>query len=147
MSNRLTLDNEELVEEFYEDSLLLGIMASSMEAQRFVWQVNQSIRFDFRINDALEINIKRKGRTYYFPVFEYQEPGITLTYYLYKNQYDGEYLLPEFKHLDFLWLLKGDLPNKGEEALLIDDIKNIQGVQLVIPLTLEKMKNKLNLVL
>lgn len=147
MPNYHKLDNEELAEEFFEDSVLLGIMASSMEAQRFVWQVNQSIRFDFRINDLLEIKLKRKGRVYYFPVFEYQEPGISLNYYLYKNQYDGEFLLPEFKHLDFLWLLKGDLPEKEEEALLIEDIKNIQGVQLVIPLTQEKIKNKLNLVL
>ena len=146
MPLKLTLDNEQLAEAFYENAFLLGIMAS-LEPHRFVWQVNQSIRFDFRIKNELEIRIHRKGRDYFFPVYEYQEPGAPLFNYLYKNQYDGEYLLPEFKHLDYLWLLKGDLPNKEEEGLLMEDIRQIQGVQLVTVLMLDKIKNKFNLII
>ncbi len=50
----------------------------------------------------------RKKRQYYFTVYECPEPNKTLVHYLYNNQFDGEYLLPEFRHLDFFWLLKGD---------------------------------------
>jgi hypothetical protein len=143
---KLVLDNDQITEDFFEDTILLGIMAP-LQPHQFVWQVNQSIRFDFRINNELEVEIVRKRRTYYFPVYEFQEPGLSLFNYLYNNLYDGEYLLPEFKHLDYLWLCKGDLPSKDEERMLIEDIRNIPGVQLVVELTNDKIKNKKNLIL
>jgi hypothetical protein len=142
---KLVLDNDQLAEAFFEDTVLLGIMAP-MPAHQFVWQVNQSIRFDFRINNELEIKLVRKKRDYFFSVFEYQEPGQSLYNYLYRNLYDGEYLLPEFKHLDYLWLCKGDLPSAAEEKLLIEDIRNIPAVQMVTELSQDKMKNKNNLI-
>lgn len=143
---KLKIDNELLVEEFFEDTHLLGIMAP-VESHQFVWQVNQGMRFDFRINNSLEILLSKKSRQYFFSVYEYNEPNKTLTYYLYKNQFDGEYLLPEFKHLDYLWLTKGDLPSEEEEKALMAGIRNINGVQLVVELTNEKIKNKQHLIL
>ena len=143
---KLKIDNELLAEEFFEDTLLLGIMAS-LESHQFVWQVNQSLRFDFRINNEIEIQLTKKNRNYFFSVFEFQEPHKALCYYLYKNQYDGEYLLPEFKHLDYLWLIKGDLPLKEDELALINDIRSLPAVQLVIELNNEKIKNKQHLIL
>lgn len=142
---KLSLDMDELAEAFFEDTNLLGIMAA-MPAHQFVWQVNQSIRFDFRIKSDLEISLHRKNRNYFFPVYAFQEPGYSLTNYIYKNLFDGEYLLPEFKHLDYLWLCKGDLPTKEEEKLLTDDIRNIPGVQMVVELGHEKIKNRHNLI-
>lgn len=88
----------------------------------------------------------RKKRDYFFPVFEFQEPGVSLINYLYRNLYDGEYMLPEFKHLDYLWLRKGELPSREEGALLIEDIRNIQGVQLVTELAHNNVKNRFNLI-
>ena len=142
---KLKIDNELLAEEFFDQTLLLGIMAP-MESHQFVWQVNQSMRFDFRINNEIEIQLTKKNRTYFFSVFEYHEPNQTLFYYLYKNQYDGEYLLPEFKHLDYLWLSKGDLPDSEGEKALISDVRSIPGVQLVIELNNEKIRNKQHLI-
>jgi hypothetical protein len=88
----------------------------------------------------------RKKRNYFFGVYEYAEPTRFLSHYVYNNQFDGEYLLPEFKHLDFLWLMKGD--EVSNEALheTIQIIKSIHSVQLVLELTNEKIKNKENLV-
>jgi hypothetical protein len=143
---KLKIDNELLAEEFFENTLLLGIMAP-MDSHQFVWQVNQSMRFDFRINDEIEIQLTKKNRQYFFSVYEYQEPNMALEYFLYKNQFDGEYLLPEFKHLDYLWLTKGDLPGKEDEVKLLADIRNIPGVQLVVELTNEKIKHKQHLIL
>lgn len=142
---KLKIDNELLAEEFFDQTLLLGIMAP-MESHQFVWQVNQAMRFDFRINNEIEIQLTKKNRNYFFSVFEYHEPNQTLFYYLYKNQYDGEYLLPEFKHLDYLWLSKGDLPDSEGEKALISDVRSIPGVQLVIELNNEKIRNKQHLI-
>ena len=144
---KLRIDNETLAREFFEDSILLGIVAPIKDYQ-LSWQLNQLLGFDFRLNNDFEIQLKRKTRTYFFSIYEYKIPSVSLTHYLYNNQFDGEYLLPEFKHLDFLWLIKGEgEPVSSEEQKnLIQSIKMLPGVQLVIEMTNEKIKNKQHLI-
>lgn len=144
-SLKLKIDNEALAEEFFEDSLLLGIVMPVKDYQ-FSWQLNQLLGFNFRVNNDFEIELKKKQRKYFFSIYEYAVPSITLTHYLYNNQFDGEYLLPEFKHLDFLWLIKGDLPNSEELKELMQAIRSLPGVQLVTEMTNEKIKNKQHLI-
>lgn len=142
---KLVLDTKELTDDFFEETKLLGIMVPVKNYQ-FCWQLNQLLGIDFRINHELEIQLKKKNRDYFFTIYEYHEPTTCLKHYLYNNQNDGEYLLPEFKHLDFLWLLKDDFV--PDEALqhLVQSIRSVAGVQLVIELTNEKIKNKEHLV-
>ena len=144
---KLRIDNETLAREFFEDSILLGIVAPVKDYQ-LSWQLNQLLGFDFRLNNDFEIQLKRKTRIYFFSIYEYKIPAVSLTHYLYNNQFDGEYLLPEFKHLDFLWLIKGEgEPVSSEEQKnLIQSIKMLPGVQLVIEMTNEKIKNKQHLI-
>ncbi|TSA43070.1 MAG: IPExxxVDY family protein [Chitinophagaceae bacterium] len=144
-SLKLKIDNEALAEEFFEDSLLLGIVMPVKDYQ-FSWQLNQLLGFNFRVNNDFEIELKKKQRKYFFSIYEYAVPSITLTHYLYNNQFDGEYLLPEFKHLDFLWLIKGDLPNAEELKELMQAIRSLPGVQLITEMTNEKIKNKQHLI-
>ena len=94
----------------------------------------------------MEIQLNKKKRSYFFSVYEFCEPARFLSHYVYNNQFDGEYLLPEFRHLDFLWLMKGE--EVSDESLLetIQTIKTISAVQLVAELTIEKIKNKEHLV-
>jgi len=142
---KLVLDTKDLTDGFFEETRLLGIMAPIKDYQ-FCWQINTLMGIDFRINNELEIQLTKKNRHYFFAVYEFAEPTTVLVHYLYNNQFDGEYLLPEFKHLDFLWLLKGDqVDNEGLQHL-IQSIRSISGVQLVIELTNEKIKNKEHLV-
>ncbi len=101
------MDNTLLVEEFFEGTRLMGIVAP-VKGYQFSWLLNQYMQIDFRINHDIEIQLDKKKRKYYFSIYEYAEPNGSLMHYLYINQFDGEYLLPELKHLDFLWLLKGD---------------------------------------
>src|SRR6187200_2762561 len=104
---KLKLDLDGLEDEFFRDTRLIGIVAPIKDYQ-LCWMMNQLLTIDFRNNNDIEIQLKRKKRDYYFAVFQYNEPTNSLTHYLYNNQFDGEYLLPEFRHLDFLYLLKGD---------------------------------------
>ena len=142
---KLTLDNKDLTDCFFEGTRLLGIMAP-MKDYQFCWHLNNSLGIDFRINNELEIQVSKKQRNYFFAVYEYPEHTTCLTHYLYNNQFDGEYLLPEFRHLDFLWLLKGDIVDEETLNNLLYSIRLIPGVQLVAELTNEKIKNKENLV-
>ena len=140
-NQKLVLDTQALTDDFFEEAKLLGIMAP-VKAYQFCWKVNSALGIDFRINIDLEIQLKKKQRNYFFSVYEYCEPTNCLKHFLYHNHCDGEYLLPEFKHLDFLWLLKDDHVSNETLQQLVQSIKNINGVQLVVELTGEKIKNR-----
>ena len=142
---KLLLDPREMTDCFFAETRLLGIMAPIKNYQ-FCWQLNKLLNVDFRINNEIEIQLTKKHRNYFFGVYEYVETYSSLTHYLYNNQFDGEYLLPEFKHFDFLWLLKGDEVSDVELDCLTGSIRKIKGVQLVSELTNEKIKNKEHLV-
>lgn len=142
---KLILDTEGLTEGFFEDTRLLGIMAPMRDYQ-FCWNLNNSFGMNFRVNNDIEIKLIKKKRTYFFAVYEYTEPTRFLSHYLYDNQFDGEYLLSEFKHLDFLWLMKGDAVSDEAMQETIQIIRNMPGVQLVVELATDQIRNKQNLV-
>jgi hypothetical protein len=142
---KLRIDNELMLDDFFEDTRLLGIVAP-IEQYRFCWHLNQLLNFDFRINNKIEIQLNKKDRKYFFSIYQYGEQSGTIKHYLYNNEDDGEYLLPEFKHLDFLWLMKDDIMKDEEVAVFINSIKTINSVQMVVELTNEKIRNKQHLV-
>ncbi len=138
---KLKLDLDELAEEFFRESRLIGIVAPIKDYQ-LCWQLNQLLSIDLRNNNDIEIQLKRKKRDYYFAVFQYNEPNNSLVHYLYNNQFDGEYLLPEFRHLDFLYLFKGDVVTDDFLKNMMETIRKINGVQLVMELAHDKIRNK-----
>lgn len=142
---KFRLDINQMASDFFDDARILGIVAPVKDYQ-FCWQLNHTLRFDFRVNNDLEIQLSKKNRTYFFAIYEYAEPVGSLRHYLYNNQFDGEYLLPEFKHLDFLWLLKGDDVPETEWQALQQGIKGIGGVQLVMELAQTTIRNKQHLI-
>ncbi|MEO5947670.1 MAG: IPExxxVDY family protein [Chitinophagaceae bacterium] len=144
-NSKMVLDNKGLVEAFFEDTRLLGIMAPVKDYQ-FCWHLNNNIGLDFRVNNEIEIKWLKKKRWYYFSVYEYEEPTRFLSHYVYNTQFDGEYLLPEFKHLDFLWLMKGDEVSDESLQETIQTIRSINSVQLVTELSVHQIKNKENLI-
>ena len=144
-STKLLLNTKELTDDFFEHSRLLGIMAPIKDYQ-FCWWLNSSMGLDFRINNDIEIQLTKLKRNYFFSVYEFCEPTGSLSHFIYNNQFDGEYLLPEFKHLDFLWLMKGDDVQDESLQQTINSIRAINKVQLVVELTNEKIKNKENLI-
>ena len=108
--------------------------------------MNNMLTNDLRKNNDIQIQPKRKKRYYYFALFQYNEPNNSLVHYLYNNQFDGEYLLPEFRHLDFLYLLKGDCVPDDFLHNLMDTIRKISGVQLVMELAHDKIRNKAHMI-
>jgi hypothetical protein len=142
---KLRIDNEVMFDDFFEDTRLLGIVAP-IEQYRFCWHLNHILNFDFRINNRIQIIFNKKDRKYFFPVYQYGQQAGTIKHYLYNNEDDGEYLLPEFRHLDFLWLMKDDIMKDDEINVFISTIKTIPMVQMVVELTNEKIKNRQHLV-
>ncbi|MBU3713538.1 MAG: IPExxxVDY family protein [Ferruginibacter sp.] len=142
---QLKIDNEQLAEAFFTDTHLIGIVAPVKNYQ-FVWHVNQSMGYQFRINNSMEIGLVKKNRQYFFSIYEYNVPGLFLSHYLYHNHFDGEYLLPEFRHLDFLWMIKGEDVSENDITVLLQAIRKLPYVQLVNEMSNEKIKNKQHLI-
>ncbi|MBL7760118.1 MAG: IPExxxVDY family protein [Sediminibacterium sp.] len=142
---KLRLDVDELNDDFFEDTRLLGITAT-MKNYQFCMQLNNMLGYDFRLNPEIEIHLKKKNRSYYFSIYQYKEPNNSLVHYLYQNQFDGEYLLPEFKHMDFLWLMKYEYVDDEKCNWIRQTVRNLNGVQMIVELTNEQIKNKGNMV-
>lgn len=125
----------------------MGIVAP-VKDYIFSWHANQQLGISLRLNNLLEIQLRKKNRDYFFSIFEYPVFVNNTFHYLYNNQYDGEYLLPEFKHLDFLWLVKteGQDVDEGEFSILQKTLKTIPFVQLVTEMTGDKIKNREHLI-
>lgn len=140
-----TLQIEGLTNDFFDDVRLLGIVATAKN-YRFCWMMNYFLNFDFRLDKNIDIHIRRKKRDYFFSVYSFYNHNSQLSHYIYQNNCDGEYLLPEFKHIDFLWLMKGDQLKEEDSKRLINALKEIPSVQMVAELTNEKIKTRGNLV-
>src|ERR1041385_7758685 len=125
---KLKLDIDGIEDDFFTGTRLLGIMSMKKDYQ-FCWQVNGDLGFDFRLNADAEIQLRRKGRYYYFPVYQFSQTDAELEHYIYHNQFEGEYLLPEFKHLDFLWLVRSDRIPEEDFMSLQQNLKTISGIQ------------------
>lgn len=142
---KLKVDNEALADEFFDGIRLIGIVCPQRDFH-FCWNVNQYLQIDFRINHDLEVCLIRKERKYFFSIYQFNEPVGSLVHYLYNNQYDGEFLLPEFRHFDFIWLMRDDVISEEFLAELLNAIRFLPGVQLVSEISPDKVKNKSHLI-
>ena len=142
---KLILNIDGIEDNFFTGARLLGIM-SQLKNYRFCWLINANLNFDFRLNADIEIQLKKKGRNYFFEVYQYCDTDCETEHYIYHNQFEGEYLLPEFKHFDFLWLVRADVFNEENFILLQQNLKKINSIQLVTELTQEKIRHKSNLI-
>ena len=143
---KLILNTDCIEDNFFSGVRLLGIM-SQLKNYRFCWLVNAYLSYDFRLNPDIEIQLKKKNRNYFFQVYQFCEPECEMEHFIYNNQFEGEYLLPEFKHFDFLWLIKADIIPEETFTSIQQNLKTINGVQLVTELLQEKIKHKENLIL
>lgn len=142
---KFKLDQDSLTNDFFDNFRLFGIMAP-IKNYTFCWKLNVTLGTNFKLSNQKELKLHNKQRNYFFNLYEWQEPNSFLEHHLYHNQYDGNYLLPEFKNMDFLWLMKGDIVEEEKCNWLKNTVKSIEGVQLIVELSKDKIKNKSNLI-
>lgn len=144
-TTKLCLDVDVLTDDFFEDTRLLGIIATKKNYQ-FCWHINNTLSYHFRLNPEIEVQIKRKERNYYFRVYEHTVRNSFISHYIYQNSHEGEFLLPELRNMDFLWLIKNESSDVSQCTELISSIKKLNCVQFVTELTNEKIRNKKHLI-
>ncbi|GAA4301530.1 IPExxxVDY family protein [Compostibacter hankyongensis] len=142
---RFTLNTALLEEDFFDMTWLIGILAPIAD-YRLCWQLNRALGVNFRVNNDLEISLISKGKKCYFTVFEFTEPVKSVAHYLYNNHSKAEFLLPELRNIDYLWLLKGDYYRQGDVQELMERIRRVEGVQLVNLLDPAGLKHRQHLI-
>ena len=141
------LDMGDLTENFFEETRLLGLVAPVSDYQ-LCWHLNNELRFDFRNNPDITIPLKKKNldTIFYFTVSEYREQYSALAHYLYNNHFKGEFLLPDMKKLDYIWLMKGDTVSDEFITNLVEMVTELSCVRMVVELNPGTMKHKGNLI-
>lgn len=142
---KLKLDQDQLIEDFFDSSYLIGIASAARDYQ-LCWQINRQLHSQFRVNNSLEITLSKNKRSFHFTVFEFLEPTNSVAHYFYNNHCQAEFLLPELKHIHFLWMIKGDYYRPDDIRKLIEDLRQVPLVQLVSLLDIREIKNKMNLI-
>ncbi|MEN9884794.1 MAG: hypothetical protein RLZZ420_2011 [Bacteroidota bacterium] len=130
--------------DFFEDSYIVGIV-STLKNYLFCWHIQHHLNIYFGTSEDMQINLVKNQRTYSFTVYEYSDPVSLDQYQLFTNKNDGEFLLPELQHLDYIWFFKrinGSLQNFQRIQILL---KSIPGVQMVVQIDQSKIKSKNNL--
>jgi len=93
----------------------------------------------------LQIGMEKNRRSYSFTVYEFLHPISAKEHFLYSNKHDGEFLLPELQHLDFIWLVRDSFHDESYFNQLQQQLRSIPGVQLVTEVAHEKIKSRDNL--
>ncbi|HEY8955136.1 IPExxxVDY family protein [Chitinophaga sp.] len=142
---KLKLDHDQLIEDFFDSSYIIGIASTARDYQ-LCWHINRQLHTNFRVNNNLEITLSKKTRSFHFPVFDFHEPTNSVAHYLYNNRCQAEFLLPELKQINFLWMVKGDYYQPGDVKKLLEELRLVPLVQLVSLLDIRDIKNKMNLI-
>jgi hypothetical protein len=85
---------------------------------------------------------------YYFNIYSFDDKDSNISHVLYENESKGEYLVPEFKHLDYIWLLRfEDEISITSRDLILDRLRQLDIIQLATFMQLEIIKSKENLII
>lgn len=145
-ATRFKLVSYKAVDDFFKDAHLMGIISSQKEYQ-LCWQINRLLRFNFKMNNEVEVVLQKKDKTCFFKIYEHEEPLRFTTHYLYSNHYKGEFLIPELKHIDFLWLVKGKYYSEDDIKWFMEGVRKINVIQLVTMINPHELKSRENLIL
>ncbi len=120
---RKTINHAILIEDFYEESKLIGIICP-IAYYSFVSQISQKLGYDFKRDHELEIEYKHN----YFSVYSHFDKLRNVESYLYVNRSRTEYLINDLPKMDFIWLLKGNSINEKLILELTTFIRKMEGV-------------------
>lgn len=144
---KLKITNDDLSDEFFTNVQVIGIV-STLKGYKFCWSLNHHLSVDFRLHPDMEVQLEKKKLFYYFNIYYYADADGNISHMLYENESRGEFLVPEFKHLDYLWLIRSDDHDIQEiKEHLLDKLRKLDIIQLATYMQLENIKSKENLII
>ncbi|PZX60643.1 IPExxxVDY family protein [Hydrotalea sandarakina] len=140
------LDISQMSHDYFDETFIMGIIAP-IKNYYFVWMLNNFLDLDFALSTESNIVLHKKNRIYHFNLYKALQPELNLVHLLFHNQCDGEPLLPELKHFDFIWLMKGNGMQNELGVAIAEKIKPLNQVQLVTEIIPDQIKNISNLII
>jgi len=142
MAKLLLLDTEAMQNDFFEDTAMIGIR-SAQPGYRFCWLLNKHFDIDFKNYPEQNLSLVKNGATVYFPTYQHDIDNSNYKYLLYKLKSGTENLIPEVKHLDYLWLIQTIDPEHDAHTIL-HELRNLPQVEMSQLLAEEQIKKSLN---
>ncbi len=103
------------------------------------WNINKKFNINLK---EFETSLQSKDNSdVFFPVFCDHQSSEVLFYNLIANKSSNNLLVKELPNIDYILELTGEF-KKTEVALIIKEIKQIQGVVAAIEISAEKIKRK-----
>lgn len=137
-----------LEEDFFEGAALIGI-ASPLPPSRFCAVLNRCFDLGLRREPEQDLWMQiggKEGQKQYFPVFQERLEAEAVEMTVYRLKGGGETLLPELPHLDYVWLLRSNTPEKDAEGYT-RLLRGLSGVQMAQLIGFKQLSNAANLVI
>lgn len=126
--------------EFEPEGTLFGI-ATAMRAFQLVHFINKALYINLAASgDDLKISQSDSEESEYFPLYTYHDPELRTDFFLFPNSNGSSMVFPSLRQMNFFILLQGAA---YEEHILsmISDIKKITGIQAVVRIDQNQLKN------
>jgi len=140
---KLVLDQSQLEEQFFEDAVLLAIM-SHLPYYRMAWMMQQVLPLIFKLDHSMAIEA---GTGNFFPVYHAMDSTRNMNFYLYVNRIPEGSLIRELEKIDYLWLIQAGKIHDQYTAKLIHTLQQAKGVQHVVELDIQRVKDRRMLIL
>ena len=142
---RHNLDSEKIVESFFEQTGCIGIV-TPVRGYHLCWMLNSLLDMDFRAIPDEDIRLRRFDRDIHFNGYAYVSQD-NKEHFIYENKTLGGFLISEWKHVDFILLVKMDDFDFIYIHELLNVIRSIDSITMAMELTDAQLKNPENLLI
>lgn len=100
------------------DFLLIGI-SSHAKIYRLCWSLNQAMNLKL-VNSNLSIELldKKNKTKQNFEIYQYMDEESRINFHVIANKNMNGFLLPEFKHIDYIMLLKENIMINVDDVIV-----------------------------
>ena len=128
---------------FFEDSSLIGI-ASPLPSYKLCWVLNNHFDISFSRESEYDIEVKKMENVLVYPYYNYQINDSTDIFRLYNLKFGVESLLPELKHIDYIWFIQS-IDHRQIATKFIYKLKLINEISFSQLIELDQIKKINNL--
>ncbi|MBN2214550.1 MAG: IPExxxVDY family protein [Bacteroidales bacterium] len=112
---------------------IIGI-SSHENDYRLSWAINNHLGFKFSRTENLKYHNDKIQETQTFSVFSHIEEDYELKYYLVSNTGQNGFLLPEYRNVDFLFLIYGEV-TENELNDILGRMKQMEIINLAFQIS------------
>jgi len=120
----------------------LWAIVCQLKDYRVCWHLNKALGLDLERKEDLEVT-NSEGRTLWFSLFSYIDRVQKVTFFIFNNRCDNEYLVPELRGNDFFLMIKGVFPAEDAEQVFqkLLALPELQAVFRINPAKLASVHN------